>query len=980
MGASEFFDEVLDMDEKDWKNYIQTNIHTLGGGSQTKDDSKYETDTMFNLNADSNTIIIKDTEMNTEHQSCNLNNQSRWKKASQKWDGEWDTLSPTIPKITCSVENSCKNKITRKETGNFAASFDKLNELECNDTKLAENDKSAEFSRVLINNKVTKYNQLFESQTECNSFNNAILATSELCELKGRGYMTSQMDKFKYQTSKILEDAELELQESDGLDHVPGAPNNTFVVHNQTNNTVSYSPSPNNRTPMSFLPKDDHNSPVLDQQNQKTFISEDDERKNSDNSNKNGDYTENDITLDLFRNKETNAPHNTFIQYNDKHDDTVDNLNIENQLKSMEKFPNNFVPKTPDPTSTILEDSPSRPNRLRQCHTIYETNSDQLIKTGEFFLAENRLSPTKDDVYSCEKIYKPGEHETWKHYKGNFKDNKFHGQGVMIYKDGAIYSGNWENGQMCGKYGSIKYKAGIIQKYSGGWKDDLYEGDGEMVYLNGNVYKGDFEKGFKCGKGVMTYVNGDIYKGLWKDGQRHGDGMLTYSNHESYKGSWVNDKCEGYGEYIYRDGNHFRGNFKNNMKNGDGQLNLTNGDLLKGVWFDDVLDESQKIKYFYKNKNQYIGYFKNGFKQGEGVMLYGNGDIYEGQWDADLRSNGEQTFANGDFYIGKFVEDLFSGQAVIYYSDKTRKFDGIFVEGLKHGYGKFYWKNGYTSYEGEWLENQKSGNGKYYYENGNLWYEGRSKNGLPEGNGAAYDEFGHLRYSGNFTKGLQNGKGKEYESNQNIYSGYWKDGVRSGLGTETNIDGIVIYIGNFSEGERNGHGIEYEGNSGYKNYEGEFRNDSKHGKGQKFYPDGVIWYCGDFEDDYQIGFGKYYDRKGTQLYKGQHKNGKAEGKGIYHHQNGKIWFEGDYKNGKPDGEGVEYNENGVLIFQGQCKNGKPDGKGKGYDENGVMNYEGEWKNGLSDGKGKGYDSDGNLIWEGQFKNGKYISKGIGVFK
>ena len=71
----------------------------------------------------------------------------------------------------------------------------------------------------------------------------------------------------------------------------------------------------------------------------------------------------------------------------------------------------------------------------------------------------------------------PGEYNraTWtnctgtlKDTEGEYKNNKFHGKGTMIYKDGTEYSGNFRNGKAEGQ-GTIKFH--YCRRYLGGMKN-----------------------------------------------------------------------------------------------------------------------------------------------------------------------------------------------------------------------------------------------------------------------------------------------------------------------------------------------------------------------------------------------------------------------------------------------------------------------------------------------------------------------------
>ena len=78
------------------------------------------------------------------------------------------------------------------------------------------------------------------------------------------------------------------------------------------------------------------------------------------------------------------------------------------------------------------------------------------------------------------------------------------------------------------------------------------------------------------------------------------------------------------------------------------------------------------------------------------------------------------------------------------------------------------------------------------------------------------------------------------------------------------------------------------------------------------------------------GFGKEYFGMDDELqYEGEYLNGQRHGKGKEYNWQGKIEFEGEYLNGKRNGKGKEYNKNnGVLRFEGEYLNGKRNGKGE----------------------------------------------------
>jgi len=73
-----------------------------------------------------------------------------------------------------------------------------------------------------------------------------------------------------------------------------------------------------------------------------------------------------------------------------------------------------------------------------------------------------------------------------------------------------------------------------------------------MIYLNGSVYEGGWENDKKNLKGRMyEKTTGDIYSGDYTDGKRNGRGRLYNAElKEIYDGEWSNDKRQGEGHII----------------------------------------------------------------------------------------------------------------------------------------------------------------------------------------------------------------------------------------------------------------------------------------------------------------------------------------------------------------------------------------------------------------------------------------------
>ena len=185
-------------------------------------------------------------------------------------------------------------------------------------------------------------------------------------------------------------------------------------------------------------------------------------------------------------------------------------------------------------------------------------------------------------------------------------------------------------------------------------------------------------------------------------------------------------------------------------------------------------------------------------------------------------------------------------------------------------------------------------------------------------------------------------------------------------------------------------------------YEGEVLNSKPHGIGKMTYKDGRvcegIWEEGEFvyegelnENGKPHGRGKWMSRLWTyeEDYEGEWKDGKKHGKGICKGSDGSVEYDGEWKDDKWHGKGTRNYDDGD-VYKGEWRAGKQHGRGVMTHKNGDI-YDGEWKEDLKDGHGKLTYHNGD-VYEGEFSNdemhgkGTYtyatgnLSKSIGVWK
>jgi len=120
-------------------------------------------------------------------------------------------------------------------------------------------------------------------------------------------------------------------------------------------------------------------------------------------------------------------------------------------------------------------------------------------------------------------------------------------------------------------------------KYTGSFKDEMKHGYGVLQFRDGLHYKGQFQNDNISGYGVATWPE-KIYEGHWKNNQKHGTGKESYADGRRYIGEFRNDKKEGYGEFYWHNGSSFKGFFSNGKQHGEGEFTSQNGGSKKGLW------------------------------------------------------------------------------------------------------------------------------------------------------------------------------------------------------------------------------------------------------------------------------------------------------------------------------------------------------------------------------------------------------------
>ena len=118
----------------------------------------------------------------------------------------------------------------------------------------------------------------------------------------------------------------------------------------------------------------------------------------------------------------------------------------------------------------------------------------------------------------------------------------------------------------------------------GQYREHRKHGRGMMTWRTGGRYDGEYVNDKMTGYGMMTWADGRRYEGQWLEGRCTGYGVTTFKSGSRYVGSYVMDKMQGRGCYSFADGRRYEGEYEANQKHGRGVYKWANGLLFTGTW------------------------------------------------------------------------------------------------------------------------------------------------------------------------------------------------------------------------------------------------------------------------------------------------------------------------------------------------------------------------------------------------------------
>jgi hypothetical protein len=303
---------------------------------------------------------------------------------------------------------------------------------------------------------------------------------------------------------------------------------------------------------------------------------------------------------------------------------------------------------------------------------------DQL--KGQFVKGEYQVPPPppapeppvdKANAFAAAEPAAPQEPEKEEQQRGCISGDCKNGKGIYIYPSGAIYIGEFKDGEIHG-IGACHYSDG--SKYQGEWVFRYPEGRGTKTFPDGTKWTGRWKKGQPVDENGNLVTNmfpgkdiagqedaGNIQSGCVSGDCVNGTGSFAYADGSKYEGAFRNGKPHGKGIFQHYDGDRYEGEFKNGFEDGNGTLHAKDGKVYTGIWKEGefVLAESLLAQQqtgciqgdcqngrgtFVKKEDgsKYVGAFRSGLPHGEGVMYFANGEQFSGQW-ADGEMDGQGT-------------------------------------------------------------------------------------------------------------------------------------------------------------------------------------------------------------------------------------------------------------------------------------------------------------------------------------------------
>ena len=383
---------------------------------------------------------------------------------------------------------------------------------------------------------------------------------------------------------------------------------------------------------------------------------------NNNSKDQNNEFLENifpggDNINNFFENKEKALQGGNGQIQNNLNTSNDNNYINTNNDSNIEKIKNNQEPK-----ETIEEEDEEEKKSSSKSQNI-EKGNDKILKFFDNFIKDHA-------EYIDETVYEKKLNPKVKEIENNLEiiEEKFESEilnlklfkrGPLLFKNNnMIYNGSWNSKFLKEGFGIAIDKDG--NKYTGNWKDDKFEGNGRLISINGDYYEGNWICGNMEGYGIFQSMKNETkYEGEFKDNKFNGNGKLTYGKEKIiYEGNFLNGLKEGKGKMIFGNKEIYEGDFKSDCFCGEGTFIWADGRKYTGEWKNNFMDG--KGEFIFDNNTKYKGEYKENKKDGKGAFYQGN-IYYEGEWLNNMPHGEGKIFVDnknvvsGIFRYGKLV-------------------------------------------------------------------------------------------------------------------------------------------------------------------------------------------------------------------------------------------------------------------------------------------------------------------------------------
>ena len=381
------------------------------------------------------------------------------------------------------------------------------------------------------------------------------------------------------------------------------------------------------------------------------------------------------------------------------------------------------------------------------------TVQEGIYKDGEFKYAQKASSTVtalppcpKDQSQRFHNCVGTGTYEDGGEYVGEWRDNKYHGQGTFTFGPSTQWAG---------------------EKYVGEWKDDAFHGQGTYTFADGTVQEGIWKNH------EFQYARKDPKveerRKVEREAERRKQERIAREHtappeldaidapYVALKNANVREQPDAKSPHVttLSKGSEITALGKVKGKNWylvsrDGKkLGYVFGPLLSELGTERIGKEEERRKVereaecpgspqtdgFVKNwhncKGTYISTRAQVLGDGQKVAKFSAGGKYVGEWQNNMpNGQGTHTSADGYKYVGEVRDDKQHGQGTATYASGD-KYVGEWKDGEPNGHGTGTYVSGREAgrkYVGEWKEGYWHGQGTRTDASGDVW-EGIWENG-----------------------------------------------------------------------------------------------------------------------------------------------------------------------------------------------------------------------------------------------------------